>query len=151
MIAPMHRPAAGGTFRRREKRQVASTAQMIEAAVMLLVVTCALGVTTFLLASAASMVRASETAEAATRAAANAAEVFSADPASAPSVQKEGDLTVCCSATPEPHSEGTLWRAHITVSDADGATVYELDTARYVAATGSSTAGQDSRAQGGAA
>lgn len=135
MMGSLHSSSARGTLRHHEKRQVAASAQMIEAIAMLLVVICALGVATVLLASATGRVRASATEEAATRAAVNAAEAFSADPASVPAVQEAGELTVACDATSEPRSAGTLWRAHITVTDADGAAVYELETARYVAST----------------
>ncbi len=121
-------------LRRHEGRWIASTAQMVEVAVMLLVVTCALGVAAVLLAGAISTVHASATTEAATRAAANAAEAFSADPDAIPEEQEIEGLNVACEVTPEPRLSGTLYRAHITVFDATGTTVYELDTARYVAA-----------------
>lgn len=133
MSSPRRPDRSTGALRHREKRAFASTAQMVEVATMLLVVTCALGVTAVLLAGALVRVRTSATTEAATRAAANAAEAFSADPTAAPASQEVEGLTVTCDATPEPHRDGTLWRAHIAVADAAGTTVLELDTARYVA------------------
>ena len=139
-------------FRHREKRRFASTAQMIEAIVMLFVVMCVLAVVAGLLAGAVSEMHAGAQTEDATRAALNAAEAFSADPAAVPATQTAGDLTVTCDVTPEAHHDGTLFRAHIAVTDGEGATVYELDTARYVtsddmaagsaAATGTATASQ---------
>lgn len=142
-------------FRHREKRRFASTAQMIEAIVMLFVVVCALAVAAGLLAGALGKMHAAQT-EDATRAAINAAEAFSADPAGQPATQTAGDLTVTCDVTPETHRDGTLYRAHISVADGEGATVYELDTARYVAsdgtAAGSAAAtGTATASQGGAA
>lgn len=123
-------------FRHREKRRFASTAQMIEAIVMLFVVVCALAVAAGLLAGALGETHAAAQTEDATRAAINAAEAFSADPAGQPATQTDGDLTVTCDVTPEAHRDGTLYRAHISVADGEGATVYELDTARYVASDG---------------
>lgn len=142
-------------FRHREKRQFASTAQMIEAIVMLFVVVCALAVVAGLLAGALSQMRAGAQTEDATRAAINAAEAFSADPTGQPATQTAGDLTVTCDVTPEAHRDGTLYRAHISVANGEGATVYELDTARYVATEGAAAnsaaaGGTASASQGGA-
>lgn len=145
-------------FRHREKRRFASTAQMIEAIVMLFVVVCALAVVAGLLAGALGQMRTGAQTEDATRAAINAAEAFSADPAGQPATQTAGDLTVACDVTPEAHRDGTLYRAHISVTNGEGATVYELDTARYVASDGAAVTaagpavdGAQAAAQGGAA
>lgn len=138
-------------FRHREKRRFASTAQMIEAIVMLFVVVCALAVAAGLLAGALGKMHAGAQTEDATRAAINAAEAFSADPAGQPASQTAGDLTVTCDVTPEAHRDGTLFRAHIAVTDAVGDTVYELDTARYVADADTAASAATPATQGGAA
>lgn len=158
-MGPLRDPVTmTSAFRHREKRRFASTAQMIEAIVMLFVVTCAIGVTCVLLAEAVNLVHESARTEDATRAAINAAEAFSADPAGQAQTRTDGDFTVTCDVTPEAHRDGTLYRARITVADAAGAQFYELDTARYVAAPDAAASPSDrtadtapSSSQGGAA
>lgn len=70
----------------------------------------------------------------------NAAEEFTADPAGVAAGKKVGrgvalkgcdGYKVSCETAQTERSAGTLWRAHITVSDSQGK-VYSLDTSRYV-------------------
>ncbi|MGN0035337.1 MAG: hypothetical protein ACI364_06390 [Coriobacteriales bacterium] len=147
--APMDAP-------RHERRRFSSTAQMVETTVMLLVVVFSLAVVTSLLAGAVNQSRAGRQIEAATRVATNVAESFSANPASVPASQTQDAFTVTCAVTPEVHQDGTLYRAHILVTDDADDEVYELDTSRYVAgqtlsATGQPVGSPSNAEQGGAA
>lgn len=72
----------------------------------------------------------------------NAAEQFSADPAGSQGlVLAQDELRATVEVTPEPHEDGTLYRATVSVVDEAGvgrhdqnAETYRLDTARYVPA-----------------
>lgn len=126
------------------------TAFIVEAVVLLLVMTVSLGVVVSLLAASYSMgSRAQQQACAATLAstgAANGAEAFSADPAHVPQTTYyrvtdgvveqvdhylAGHYVVACEVSPEKTDGGTLYRAQINVSRYNQV-VYALSTATYV-------------------
>ena len=67
----------------------------------------------------------------------NTAERFAADPASIAPEEHEGDLRVVSDVTQEAREGGTLYRATISVFDANNATpVYTVTTSRYVSEVG---------------
>lgn len=115
------------------------TAFMIEALVLLAVLVACMAVFTQLFAHALTTSQQSERLSNAVIAAQNAAEEFSADPAAAYAGKPIGegvsangtdDCSVSCDVAKTTQGSGTLYAAHITVSDNTG-TLYELDVTRY--------------------
>ena len=64
-------------------------------------------------------------------AATNCAEEFCADPQGVAPKSTQGDFVITCDVTPTKRQAGTYYEAHIVVS-AEGETIYELVSARYV-------------------
>ncbi len=124
---------------KRGKTPWTNTAFMIEALVLLFVLVASLAVFTSLFAYSANSAQQAQRISDATAIAQNAAEEFSANPASveggksvgaASSAQAEG-FAVSCDVTAQPQTAGTFYSAHITVSDSQGEAC-ALDVARYV-------------------
>ncbi len=142
--------AESSTFAKaqREKSSWTSTAFMVEAVVLLFFLIASMAAFTQLFCMAAdTSVKASRLASA-TTIAQNAAEEFSADPvsvakgnqigagvatgaASGEASNEAGELQVSCDVTKKKQSAGTLYTAHIVVSDSDSE-VYTLEADRYV-------------------
>ena len=117
-----------------------STAFMIEALVLLFVLVASLAVFTTLFAQSATNAHQAKRISEASVVAQNAAEEFSSDAAAVAAGQTVGagvakngsdGFNVKCDVTSQKESTGTMYTAHITVSDSAG-TAYELDTTHYV-------------------
>ena len=121
--------------RKRRNRRIALTL-----CVMFVVLAASIGIFTQLFSRATAAADQSTQLCQAVNVAEDAAEEFSADPARVAAGEKVGDgvavnvrhgYKVSCKISQDKRSAGTLWRAHITVSDSQGK-LYSLDTSRYV-------------------
>lgn len=117
-----------------------TTAFVVETLVLLGVLVASMAVFTQLLARSTSAADRSERLCQAVGVAEDAAEEFAAAPASVKAGETVGKgvaakgrdgFTVRCKVNESERGAGTLYSAHIVVSDAEG-TVYKLDTSRYV-------------------
>ena len=126
---------------RDDSRRIRSTtAFVVETLVLLVVLAASIGIFTQLFSRATAAADQSTRLCQAVNVAEDAAEEFSADPARVAAGEKVGDgvavkgrhgYKVSCKISQDKRSAGTLWRAHITVSDSQGK-LYSLDTSRYV-------------------
>ena len=126
---------------RDDSRRIRSTTAFVVATLVLLVVLAAsICIFTQLFSRATAAADQSTQLCQAVNVAEDAAEEFSADPARVAAGEKVGDgvavkgrhgYKVSCKISQDKRSAGTLWRAHITVSDSQGK-LYSLDTSRYV-------------------
>lgn len=123
---------------RRSGRSAASF--VVEALVLLVFLAACMAVFTQLFSGAATLAKSSERLSDAVMVAKDAAEEFSSAPAAVESGQPVGltviengkdGFDVACDVTSDKTDAGTLYRAHITVSDSQGV-AYELDATRYV-------------------
>lgn len=117
-----------------------TTAFMVEALVLLAVLVACMAVFTQLFAHALTTTHNSERLSSAVAVAQSAAEEFSADPVAVCAGQEVGqgiaahgtdEFSVSCNVSSTPQEAGTLYAAHISVSDENGQ-AYELDATRYV-------------------
>lgn len=117
-----------------------TTAFVVEMLILLVALVSSMGVLTQLFSRSIAASQQSERLCQAVNVAENAAEEFAADPAGVAAGKKVGrgdalkgrdGYRVSCETAQVERSAGTLWRAHITVSDSQGK-VYSLDTSRYV-------------------
>ncbi len=117
-----------------------TTAFVVETLILLVALVSSMGVLTQLFSRSIAASQQSERLCQAVNVAENAAEEFAADPAGVAAGKKvgrgvalkgRGGYKVSCETAQVKRSAGTLWRAHITVSDSQGK-VYSLDTSRYV-------------------
>ncbi len=122
------------------RRIRSTTAFVVETLVLLVVLVASMAVFTQLLSRATSTADQSERLCRAVSVAESAAEEFSADPVAVEAGKSVGagvatkgrdGFDVTCKVSEDERGSGTLYRAHIVVSDENG-TVYELDTSRYV-------------------
>ena len=122
------------------RRIRSTTAFVVETLVLLIVLAASIGIFTQLFSRATAAADQSTRLCQAVNVAEDAAEEFSADPARVSAGEKVGDgvavegrkgYKVSLKTTQDKRSAGTLWHAHITVSDARGK-VYSLNTSRYV-------------------
>lgn len=145
---------------RQEKRQslfsehANSVAFVVESLLLLAALIAAMAVFTQLFAGSLSQANESKREVNAVMVAQNTAERFCADPASAAAgassrgalsgdekaststVTQDGeDFTVTCEVSSSERKAGTMYQAHIIVSD-DAGIAYELDTTRYVSEVG---------------
>lgn len=116
-------------------RTKVNTAFLIEALVLMAVLIASMAVFTQLFTHSAVAAHQAEELTRATLLAQNAAEEFSSDPAAvaagdASAVDGSDGLTVSCDVDSDAQGRGTLYTAHITVSD-DSGEVYALDASRY--------------------
>ena len=126
---------------RDDSRRIRSTtAFVVETLVLLVVLAASIGIFTQLFSRATAAADQSTQLCQAVNVAEDAAEEFSADPARVAAGEKVGDgvavkgrhgYKVSCKIMQDKQGVGTLWAAHITVSDAQGK-IYALDTSRYV-------------------
>lgn len=121
-----------------------NTAFLIEALVLMAVLIASMAVFTQLFTYSAVAAHQAEELTRATLLAQNAAEEFSSDPAAVAAGKTVGQgaagnvsavdgsdgLTVSCDVDSDAQGRGTLYTAHITVSD-DSGEVYALDASRY--------------------
>ncbi|MBQ9006590.1 MAG: hypothetical protein IJ092_09480 [Atopobiaceae bacterium] len=105
---------------------------LIEALFLLTILATAIAVFMSIFSLAARRGNESAALDAATHAAANVAERFSADPTSAQAEYDEDGYRVTCDITPEQTEAGTLYRAKVTVWADSGEELYAISTARYV-------------------
>lgn len=121
-------------------RMRATTAYIIEALALLAVLVASMAVFTQLFAASTQTAASSSRLCRAVSVAENAAEEFSANPAAVEGGESTGlgiangtsdGFTVKTKVTKDKREAGTLWHAHITVSD-DAGKAYELDTQRNV-------------------
>lgn len=108
------------------------TGFMIEVLLLLAMLLVCMAVLMQLLAAANSRSKTGSSLSQAVSMATSVAEDFSASPTDVSPVTSDGDLTATCDVTSEHTSAGILYHATVTVTDADGARLYSLDTARYV-------------------
>lgn len=117
-----------------------TTAFVVETLILLVALVSSTGVLTQLFSRSIAASQQSERLCQAVNVAESAAEEFAADPAGVAAGKKVGrgvalkgrdGYRVSCETAQVERSAGTLWRAHITVSDSQGK-VYSLDTSRYV-------------------
>lgn len=122
------------------KRMRGTTAFIVETLALLAVLVISIAVFTQLFSRATTTADQSARVCRAVSVAEDAAEEFSADPVaiaagktvgSGVSSQGEDGFEVSCNVTEDKHDAGTLYRAHIEVSD-DAGVAYELNSARYV-------------------
>ena len=122
--------SANAAAPKRDRRSATNTAFLVESLVLLFFLVAALAVFTQVFAARLS---------AATEVAQNVAEEFSANPAAVASGQAVGagiaangsdGFNVSCDVDEQAHDEGTLYTAHIVVSD-DKGKAYELDAASF--------------------
>ena len=117
-----------------------NTAFLVEALVLMAVLIASMAVFTLLFAHSAVAAHQAKDLTRATLLAQNAAEEFSSDPAAVAAGKTVGQgvsavddsdgLTVSCNVDSDVQGRGTLYTAHITVSD-DSGEVYALDVSRY--------------------
>ena len=112
-----------------------NTAFLIEALVLMAVLIASMAVFTQLFTHSAVAAHQAEDLTRATLLAQNAAEEFSSAPAAVAAgnvsaVDGSDGLTVSCDVDSDAQGRGTLYTAHITVSD-DSGEVYALDASRY--------------------
>ena len=131
-----------------------SVAFVVESLLLLAALIAAMAVFTQLFAGSLSQANESKREVNAVMVAQNTAERFCADPASATAgassrgavsgdekaststVTQDGeDFTVTCEVSSSERKAGTMYQAHIIVSD-DAGIAYELDTTRYVSEVG---------------
>lgn len=117
-----------------------TTAFVVETLILLVALVSSMGILTQLFSRSIAASQQSERLCQAVNVAENAAEEFAADPAGVAAGKKVGrgvalkgrdGYRVSCETAQVKRSAGTLWRAHITVSDSQDK-VYSLDTSRYV-------------------
>lgn len=122
------------------KRIRSTTAFVVETLVLLAVLAASMAVFTQMFSRAAENANQSARVCQAVNVAKDAAEEFSCDPAAVAAGEKVGagvaasgrdGYEVACDVTEESTETGTMYRAHIEVSDSEGV-AYKLDTARYV-------------------
>ncbi len=131
---------AASTSARDSKHMRATTAFIVETLALLAVLVVSIAVFTLLFSRATTTADQSSRLCRAVVVAENAAEEFSADPvavtggetvAAGAATSGEDGFAVSCEVTADERDSGTLFRAHIEVSD-DAGVAYELDTARFV-------------------
>lgn len=120
---------------REERPARRNTALIVESLVLLVFLIASLAIITRLLVVSLDNAEKSKSLEHAVILATNAAERFTAQPASASDVERDGELTVRCEVTPERLGAGTLYSATITVADEDGE-IYRISTSSYVSEVG---------------
>lgn len=108
------------------------SAYLIEALFLFTILATAIAVFMSIFSLAAKRGNESAALDAATLAATNVAERFSADPAAALAEYDEDGYRVTCEVSPSSTDAGTLYRATVTVWSASGEELYALTTARYV-------------------
>ena len=117
-----------------------SVAFVVEALLLLVALIAAMAVFTQLFAGSMTTAEQANRTTTAAVVAQNAAEEFSSDAAAVAAGQTVGagvakngsdGFNVKCDVTSQKESTGTMYTAHITVSDSAG-TAYELDTTHYV-------------------
>lgn len=137
----MPNEATGATPKKRDRAPLANTAFLVESMVLLFFLVAALAVFTQVFASSVSNSAEANRLSAATEVAQNAAEEFSANPVAVAQNRAVGagiasdganGFSVNCDVTSENNDAGTLYSAHIEVSDDEGV-AYELDAASFVA------------------
>lgn len=106
------------------------TAFLVEALVLLLFLVASLGIFMHAFARARAMGAQATQLESAVALASDMAERFCADPAAASEPVEEDGLVATCDVEAPEAGEAAPLRATITVTDADGAVIYELATAR---------------------
>lgn len=127
----MHATHTNGHRTPRRTRQ-GSRAFIVEALVLFVFLVIALAVVSQLFFASANQAQKSLELERAITVAANAAERFSANPASTEISEAGQDgLSVRCAITPQFTAAGTLYKATIIVSN-EYEDIYTLTTARYV-------------------
>ena len=113
---------------------------VVEALVLLVFLAASMAIFTQLFAGSSTLASESERLSTAVMVAKDAAEEFESEPAAVASGQPVGltviangkdGFDVACDVTTEAEGAGTMYTAHITVSDSQG-TAYELDASRYV-------------------
>jgi len=104
---------------------------MLESLLLLLFITWGLAIFMRLFTMSIAMGKSQESLQTAVTMARNAAEEFSAAPASAQADTTQDGLTCSVDVTPESQAGGTLYRATISVTDGTEQ-VYTLETASYV-------------------
>ena len=106
---------------------------LVEALVLIVVLTSTLAVFAKLVATSQRDARTSARTASAIVLATNVAEDFSARPFEGTHTESGQAVVATCTATSEPTGPGTMFHATITVADAESeATLYTLETARYV-------------------
>jgi Tfp pilus assembly protein PilV len=106
---------------------------LVETLVLIVVLTSTLAVFAKLVATSQRDARTSARTASAIVLATNMAEDFSASPFEGTHTESGPDVVATCAATSEPAGPGTMFRATITVADAESeATLCTLETARYV-------------------
>lgn len=113
-----------------ESRSWHGTAFLVEALVLLLFLVASLGVFMQAFARARAMGAQAAQLESAVALASDMAERFCADPAAVSEPVEEDGLVATCDVEAPAAGEAAPLRAIITVTDAGGAVVYELVTAR---------------------
>ena len=126
---------------RNDSRHIKSTtAFVVETLILLVALVSSMGVLTQLFSRSIAVSQQSDRLCQAVDVAENAAEEFACDPAGVAAGKKVGrgvalkgcgGYKVSCETEQVKRSAGTLWRAHITVSDSQGK-IYALDTSHYV-------------------
>lgn len=109
---------------------------LVEVLALVLLLAASLAVLVQVFSSSQITARQSVQAERAVSLASQEAEAFAADPTSLPQDQTQEGLTATCQITPKATAAGTLYDAHITVTDEAGNQVYELTSSRYVSGGG---------------
>lgn len=128
---PTHRPVTS------TRPGWASGAFIVESLLLLVFLVGSLAIFTQMFAASAEQASQGGTLSAAVAAAGNTAERFAADPESITTEAHEGDLRVVSNVTQEPRDGGVLYRATISVFDANNAEpVYTVTTSRYVSEVG---------------
>ena len=122
-------PLSSSTRRAEPARE---SAYLIEALLLLTILATALAVFMSIFSLASRRGNESAMLDAATYAASNVAERFSADPTAAQQEYDEDGYRVTCDVEPSPSRAGTLYRATITVWSDAGEELYSISTARYV-------------------
>lgn len=129
--------------KRDTSRGFSSTAFLVEALVLLVIVAGVLAVLMSVFAQAYNTGKQSRDEAAAILLASNMAEEFSATPEVGVTVAKDDAHVAYCTVEAQPQEGGVLYFAHIAVYESDEATneaaepsaidaIYQLDTARYV-------------------
>lgn len=123
-----------------ERPSWSNTAFLVEALILLVVLIASMAVFTTLFSYSASRSADAERLSSAVTVAQNAAEEFSSNPQGVSKnkfvgegVAKNGDgkFQVTCDVTESDQGTGTLYTAHISVSDSEGE-AYAIDASRYV-------------------
>ncbi len=105
---------------------------IVEALILLAFLVACIAVFMQLLGSAGHLSEDATKLDRAVQYAVNAAEQFAADPVSSEGEGSHAGLTVTSDVTEEAMDHGTLYHAHIVVTDEESATIYELDTSKYL-------------------